>query len=89
MTDATKPVRRKVRVVSNWIKTDKVVVTIYPHGELGLRELGRRTEYKVGLSTVWHQAVCLTMNRITARVKELKKVMPLAQARKQARKELL
>lgn len=89
MTEATKPVRRKVRVNSNWIRKGKLAVTLYPHGELGLRELGRRTEFKIGLNTVWHQAVVLTMNRITARVKKLKKTMPMAQARKQARKEIL
>lgn len=81
-------IKRRIRCASNLVRDGEVILIIYPHGELGLREVNRRTEYKLGLADVWRVAVETTVLKFGRRVKELKKVMTLAQARRQARKEL-
>src|SRR5437660_6897377 len=69
--------RRKVRCNHNWLRQSEVVLTIYPHGELGFREPGRRAEYRLGLPEAFRQAVINTTNRISAKVKELRKTHTL------------
>ena len=80
--------RRRVRCESSLVRGRELVLAVYPHGELGLREPGRRVEYRIGLADVWRYAAELTVLRFGRRVKELKNTMPLAQARRQARREL-
>lgn len=90
MTECKKEVRRKMHCVHNWLKNNEVILTIYPHGELGFREPRRRAEYRVSLAEAFRQAVVITTNRISLRTKELRKQgMTLGKARKQARKEAL
>jgi hypothetical protein len=88
MTLCEKPVRRRVKCVSSLIRDGEIILTVYPHGEIGLRELRRRTEFKLGLADAWRVAVEISNNKFKKRVVELKKTLSLAQARKQARKEL-
>jgi hypothetical protein len=80
---------RKVRCDSTWAKGGEIILTVYPHGELGFRQLRCRAEYKLGLPEALRQAVILSINKLNARVKELKKngASP-ASARRTARKEL-
>jgi len=57
MTKLTKPVRRTAHLnVAHGIKPD-IVVTLYPGGILGLRESGRRQEYRVALAALMERAV--------------------------------
>lgn len=82
--------RRKVRCVSNWARSGELIVTIYPHGELGFREPKHRDEYRLSMTEAFRQAVILTTLRIGNRVKQLKKEgMTLGKARRQARREIL
>lgn len=82
-------VTRKVRCASSWVRRGELVLTVCPHGELIFREPGKRASYKLGLAEAFRMAVVITTNKIKARTSELKKLMPLGKARKQARKELL
>lgn len=83
-------IKRKVRCNSNWLKGSEVILTIYPHGELGFREPRRRAEYKLSMTEAYRSAVVLTTNKIAARVKVLKKEgYKLAQARRMATREIL
>lgn len=87
---ADAPTKRKVRCISNWVRSGEVIVVVYPHGEIGFREPGKRAEYKLGLPEAFRHAVTITSLKIGARVKALRREgRTLAQARKQARKELL
>lgn len=89
MTECKKPVRRKMRCLSTWAREGQIILTVYPHGELGFREPRRRAEYKLGLPDAFRQAVLITTNKLVARTKELKREgLGLAQARRKARKEL-
>jgi len=81
-------VRRKVRCNSSWVRRSEIIVTVYPHGELGFREPGKRSEFKLGMAEAYRMAVTITTNKINARVRELKKLHGLAQARRMARKEV-
>lgn len=91
MTDCNKPVKRKVRCESNWLRGSEVILTVYPHSELGFREPCRRIEWKLSLKEALRLAVINTTNRIESKAKQLKKDngITLGQARKLARKELL
>ncbi len=83
-------VKRKVRCVSNWIKSSELIITIYPHGEIGFREPRHRAEYRLSMADAFRSAVVLTTNRIAIRVKALRKEgCALGKARKMATKELL
>ena len=88
MTLCEKPVKRRVRCNSTLVRHGELVHVLYPHGEIGLREPNRRTEFKVGLADVWRLAIDITNSKFKKRVAELKKTMSLKLARKQARKEL-
>lgn len=78
-----------MRCSSIWIRAGEVVLTIYPHGEIGFREPHKRAEYKLGLPDAFRVAVTITINKMTARVRELRKEgYGLADARRKARKEL-
>src|ERR1043166_5492168 len=82
-------VRRTVRCNSSWVRGGKVILALYPHGELGFREPRKRVEYKVSLAAAHRMAVQTTVGKMNARVKELRKQgHGLASARRQARKEL-
>lgn len=56
MTALTKPVRRKVSLGGR-----PVVVTLYPSGVVGVRELRRRREHLVPLGRVYRLAVEVTV----------------------------
>ena len=82
-------VRRTMRCQSIWIRGSEIILTVYPHGELSFREPRRRAEYKLSLVEAHRQAVVIATNRMTARVRELKKTMTLKQARRTARREVI
>lgn len=88
MTLCEKPVRRRVRCASSMIRGGELIHVLYPSGEIGLREVGRRTEFKLGLADAWRVAIDITNHKFKIRVAELKKTKSLKDARKQARKEL-
>ena len=80
---------RRVRCESNLVRSRELAVTIYPHGELGLREPNRRTEYKIGLVDVWRLAIQIAVCRLNAKIKANRKAgLSRAEARAKARKEL-
>lgn len=84
------PLRRKVRCASHWLKGGEVILTIYPHGELGFREPRHRAEYRLSLTEAFRQAVVITTQKITTRVKALRKEgYGLVEARRKAGRELL
>lgn len=84
------PLRRKVRCASSWCRGGEIILTVYPHGELGFREPRRRAEYKLSLTEAFRQAVLITTGKIAQRVKVLRKEgHGLASARRMARKEAL
>jgi hypothetical protein len=89
-TRATKPLCRMVYSshVAHGTRPE-IVITIYPNGEIGLREFGRprRFEQRLEVGTLYSQAIRAAVNRSNARVRELRKSMSLAEARKKARKE--
>lgn len=88
--DPNAPVKRMMRFRSTWTKSDKIILTIYPHGELGFREPHRRVEYRLGLHEAYRQAVYMTLQKIGDRVKQLRKEgYGLAEARRKARKEVM
>jgi len=85
----TGKITRKMRCNSSWAKNGEIILIVYPHGELGFRQLRCRAEYKLGLAEALRQAVVLSVNRLNARVRELKKNgASLSAARRTARKEL-
>jgi hypothetical protein len=89
MTLCEKPVKRRVRCNSVLVRGGELIHVLYPHGEIGLRIPGKRTEFKVGLADVWRVAIDITNSKFKQRVVELKKNgASLKDARKQARKEL-
>lgn len=88
MVRLEKPIRRIVECESNWLKDGNVVLTVYPDGYLGFRELRHRAEFKLSLKEAYRQAVLITTAKIAARIKELRKA-GVRNATKQARKEYL
>lgn len=75
-----------MRCDSNWARTGQIILTIYPHQELGFREPGRRAEYKLSLPEAYRQAVLLTSAKLRVRTKELRKAgvrNPTAKARRE------
>lgn len=87
---ANGPLKRKVRCNHHWLKGSEIIVTVYPHGELGFREPKRRAEYKISIADAFRSAVVLTTNKIASRVKALRKEgYGLAKARRMAAKEVL
>lgn len=88
MVRLQKPIRRIVECDSNWLKDGNVVLTVYPDGYLGFRELRRRSEFKLSLKEAYRQAVLITTAKIQVRVKELRK-QGVRNATKLARKEYL
>lgn len=90
MTNCIKPVKRKVRCESSWTRGNDVIITIYPHGEIGFRLPRKRAEYKLSTATAYETAVKITTNKLTARIKSLRKDgYSLPEARRKAQKELL
>ena len=90
MTTLTKPVLRKVSVSSQSLRRDPLVICLHPSGFIGVRESGRRAQYKVDLKTVVSQAVRMTVNKLEARTKELRQQgYKLGEAHKKARTEVL
>lgn len=84
------PLKRLLRCDSTWARTGKIVLIIYPHGELGFKEPRRRAEYKISLAEAFRQAVVITTLKIGNRVKALRKEgYGLGEARRKARRELL
>lgn len=88
MTFCEKPVKRRVRCASSMIRGGELIHVLYPNGEIGLREPGKRTEFKLGLADAWRVAIDITNLKFRKRVAELKKSVSLKEARKQARREL-
>ena len=84
------PTVRKVRCQSNWVRGGDAIITIYPHGEIGFREPGRRTEYKLSTAEGFRQAALITIAKVHRRTKEIKKekFITRTQALKLARKEV-
>lgn len=90
MTTLEKPIMRKVEVGSLSLRHDPLIFTLHPSGFIGIREAGRRSQYKVDLKTVVGMAVRVTTNKITARVQELRREgMKLGAARRKATQECL
>jgi len=88
MTTLNKPVLRRVSVASQFLRRDPLVLTLHPGGFIGVRESGRRTQYKIDLKTVVRMAVLGTTAKFTARSRDLRKSgMSWKAARKQARAE--
>lgn len=56
-TELKKPLRRGVTSNVPHGVNPRIIVTLYPHGVIGLREARRRREYLVGLGTLYVQAV--------------------------------
>lgn len=89
-TRSTKPLARLLYTRPSHGIRPEIVVTIYPTGELGFRELGRpsRTEQRLGVATLYEGAIRSAVNRSVRRTKELRREgMTLAQARRKARQE--
>lgn len=81
--------RKRVRCDSSWARNNEVVLTLLPHGELAFKVSHQRMIYKVGLPEVLRVAVLLTIKKVNARVKELKKGgYTLGKARKKAQNEI-
>jgi hypothetical protein len=90
MTTLNKPVLRRVSAGSQSLRRDPLVLVLHPSGFIGVREAGRRAQYKVDLKTIVAQAVRLTTNKIIARTQELRgQGYKLSEARKRARQECL
>lgn len=91
MTRLSKLIRRRARCPHIWLRSGEVVLTIYPHGELGFREPKHRAEYKLGLTTAFNYAVHATLAKIEALAKKYRKDegLTLGAARRKARKQLL
>ena len=91
MTALTKPVRRRACVrVPHGVRPE-IVVTLYPNGEIGLRESRRssRTEQRLEIGTLYVMAIQAAVRRADARRSELVRKNGLTRkaARRQARKE--
>lgn len=88
MTESTKPVRRKIRArVPHGVKPC-LVVTLYPAGVLGLRELGRpaNTEQKLHVGELYVAAVKESVKKDAALIAKLHRAgIPLRDARRQVR----
>ena len=56
-TELKKPLRRGITSNVPHGVNPKIIVTLYPHGVIGLRESRRRREYMLGLGTIYVQAV--------------------------------
>lgn len=90
MVELYKPIKRKVRCSSTVLRHTHIVLVIYPHGEIGLREIRRRGEFKLSLAECWRIANQIAVNKQIKRVKELRKDgMALGEARRKARKEIV
>lgn len=86
-----RPVRRCVcaRKAPHGV-TPQIVVTVYPTGEIGLREMRRpaRTEKRLAVGELYALAINSAVLRMGRRVRELRREgRTLAEARKLARKE--
>lgn len=61
MIELTKPIRRKTKILlDNRIEArpkDQIIVSLYPTGQIGFRQLRARREYRVDLATVYRFAV--------------------------------
>ena len=90
MTKSTRPLRRAVRAkVPHGVRSE-IVVSIYPDGTIGLRELRRpgRTEQRLDVGQLYVGAVSAAVARMTRRVVALRRAgFSLADARRQARRE--
>ena len=58
MTDLKRPVKRVLRNarVPYGVKPE-LILTLYPDGRIGFRELGRRREYQVDAGTIYARLV--------------------------------
>lgn len=87
---APQKVTRQVRLISTWARTGRLYVTVHDHGELSLREPGRRATYRIGMPEVYRQAVLITAGKIRARAAELRKAgASRRSAARMARREIL
>lgn len=88
--DPNAPKTFRVRCNSHQVRGRELLLTVYLHGEIGLREVRRRGEYKLSLAECFRMAINIAVNKQVARVKVLRKEgLTLAQARRQARKEVV
>jgi hypothetical protein len=62
MTTCSKPVRRKLSARVPHGVRPTIVVSIYPQGLIGLRELGRRREYLVDVGALYVREVITSVN---------------------------
>jgi hypothetical protein len=86
MTRLTKPVIRQAAVSSAYFRSGQVVVTIHPKGWVGVREAGRRAQYKMRLETLIDDAVKITIAKMGRHVQVLRRQhgYKLGQARREA-----
>lgn len=57
MTRLTKPVKRTTGWAAPYGVKPEVVITLYPGGRIGLRELGRRKEVQVSAAVIYTRAL--------------------------------
>jgi hypothetical protein len=57
MTTLVKPLRRQTTWRAPHGVAPKVVITLYPGGQIGLREMGRRKEITVDAATLYARAL--------------------------------
>ena len=74
-TKATKPVAREVYTSTPDSPRARVIVTIYPGGMLGFREVGRRIEHKLSVESAMTRAIMAAVDE-TLRNKPRKRSRP-------------
>jgi hypothetical protein len=62
MTTLLKPIRRRVDADQGRVP---IIVTVYPGGVLGFRELRSRTEYTLSVMSAYRMAVQSSVKRVT------------------------
>lgn len=85
------PTRRIANVRVPHGVTPSLVISVYPGGQIGLRELGRRDEYKLDAGTLYVQVMLNSSRKIQALAKKIRKEqgIGLAAARKKAKEQVL
>lgn len=88
MTKLTSLIRRKVDVHAPHGVKPQFVVTLYPNGTMGLRELGRRSEFALDLGELYVWALKSAVNKADRLAKKYRaEGMSRRDARIKAQKE--
>ncbi len=85
------PTRRVARVrVPHGVRPE-IVISVYPGGQIGLRELGRQDEYVLDAGVLYVNTLLATGHKIEKRARVIKKEqgISLPAARKKVKAELL